>query len=135
MSLNKKRLLIGILLAVWVAVWMLFLIRPYTKKDLMKSYSDLLRLDLDGKRAYVTGEDLYRFLALCSDSTGRPCRYELVGLEEDPLALRRAVYYLYPDRPDPAPEFIFVYKKAGYSRKGYITFKEFGADEYILQRT
>jgi uncharacterized membrane protein len=51
-----RKTIVNVTLAVWIFIWLLFLIRPYFKDNLMKEYSSLLALSLDGKHAYVTGK-------------------------------------------------------------------------------
>lgn len=130
----NKKLTIRILLVIWVAVWALFLIRPYCKKGLWREYAALMRLSLEGKRAFVTGNDLYNFIRFCNDSIGPNSSYRIIGLEEDPLSYRRAVYYLYPNIDKDDPDFFLIYKKTGVLPEGYRSFKILSDDAYILRK-
>jgi len=130
----NTRNIIRILIVIWIAVWALFLVRPYFKKGLWKEYSALMRLSLDDKRAFVAGHELYGFIRFASGSIGPHSSYKIIGLEDDPLSYRRAVYYLYPNIDREDPEFLLVYGKAGVSYEGYGLFKALTDDEYILRK-
>lgn len=130
----KKENLAKIVFAVWIALWALFLIRPYIKKGLIEEYGELFSRSLEGKRAYVTGEGLYKFIQLCKDALPEGSSYEIAGLEKRPHDERRAIYYLYPHVNKPDPDYIFVYDKAGFSRGGYFLFMQFDNKRYILKK-
>lgn len=130
----RTKLFIRIVLAVWVVIWALFLVRPYFKNKLFNEYAALARLSPDDKRAYVTGRQLYEFIKFCNGRTGAPSTYKIIGLEKDPLDYRRAVYYLYPNTDSASPEFLFVYKVKGYSDSGYDLFAALDDERYILKR-
>lgn len=87
-----KLMIARVVFAVWAVLWLLFLTRPYFKKDLIGEYRTLLSRDLEGKRSYVTGDALYKVIK------GKPV-YSTEGLGEDPLSPCRALYYLYPAVP------------------------------------
>jgi hypothetical protein len=100
------RIVVRIILAVWIIIWAIFLIRPIIKKDLLRDYSNLSKLSTEGKRAYVTGQKLYEFIKACDRSMPKPSSYEIVGMEEDSLERRRVRYYLYPNIEKKDAEFI-----------------------------
>ncbi|MDP2929029.1 MAG: hypothetical protein Q8O01_03065 [Candidatus Omnitrophota bacterium] len=128
------RIGIRIILAAWVILWAIFLIRPFFKKDLMKDYSNLSRLSSEGKRAYVTGSKLYEFIRVCNQSMPRPSSYKIIGIEKDSLEHRRVRYYLYPNVEKKEPEFLLVYEAKNYEREGYKIFKVLDLDRYILRK-
>ena len=130
----NKKIAIRVLIVIWIAVWALFLVRPYFKKGLWKEYSALVGLSIEGKRAFVTGNELYDFIRFCNDSIKPHSSYRIIGLEEDPLSYRRAVYYLYPNIDKEGPEFLLVYRRAGVSCEGYRLFKKLTEDGYILRK-
>lgn len=130
----NKQLLTRVILAVWIAVWALFEARPYLKKDLLKEYSHLWTLSAEGKRSFVTGEELYDFIGFCNNSVLTPSTYEFVGLEENSLDKPRVMYYLYPNIMANDPEYIFVYKVMGYERHGYGIFKGIDGEKFILKK-
>ncbi len=133
-SILKKENLAKVVFAVWIAIWALFLVRPYIKKDLLKEYGELSSRPLEGKRAYVTGEDLYKFIQSCKEALPGASSYEIAGLEERPHDERRAIYYLYPHVIKPDPDYILVYDKAGFSRAGYYVFMQFDNKRYMLKK-
>lgn len=131
--MTMKRVLPRIFLVVWVSVWALFLVRPYFKHDLLKTYRELLPLSLEDKHAYVTGQEFYDFLKLCKKSMNDHSTYSLVGFQEDAIESRRAVYYMYPCIPDRDPEYLLVYM-AKPPADGYRVLSEFGPDKYLLRK-
>lgn len=127
-----RRIAVRIILAVWVIIWAIFLIRPLFKKDLIRDYSNLLRLSTEGKRVYVTGLRLYEFIRVCNQSMPKPSSYEVIGIEKDSLEHRRARYYLYPNVEKKEPKFLLVYGIKNYGREGYKIFRVLDLDRYIL---
>jgi len=128
------RAIVRIILAVWVILWAIFLVRPFFKKDLMRDYSNLSRLSTEGKRAYVTGPRLYEFIRVCNQSMPGPSSYGIIGIEKDSLEHRRVRYYLYPNVEKEGPKFLLVYGTKNYEREGYKIFKILDLDRYILRR-
>ncbi len=130
----ERRIVVRIILAAWVIIWAIFLIRPFFKKDLMRDYSNLSRLSIEGKRAYVTGPKLYEFIRVCNQSMPALSSYEVIGIEKKSLEHRRVRYYLYPNVEKEDPGFILVYGTRNYEREGYKIFKILDLDRYILRR-
>lgn len=129
-----KKLAVRITLAIWVIIWILFLIRPYFKKNLLKEYSVLLRSSTEEKRACVFGQRLYGFVKFCNASLPPSSSYEIIGLEEHPLDRRRMVYCLYPNAEKEPHEFLLVYGIKDYYRKGYSSYKSMASEQYILRK-
>ena len=129
-----RRVAVRIILAAWVIIWAIFLIRPLFKKDLIRDYSNLLRLSTEGKRVYVTGLRLYEFIRVCNQSIPKSSSYEVIGIEKDSLEYRRARYYLYPNVEKKEPEFLLIYGIKNYEREGYKIFKILDPDRYILRK-
>ena len=128
------KIAVRIILAAWVIIWAVFLIRPLFKKDLIRDYSNLARLSTEGKRAYVTGLRLYEFIRVCNQTMPKPSSYEVIGIEKNSLEHRRVRYYLYPNIEKEVPEFLLVYGTKNYKRKGYKIFKILDLNRYILRR-
>ena len=129
-----KKIVVRIILAAWVVIWAIFLIRPFFKKDLIRDYVNLSRLSTEGKRAYVTGPRLYEFIRVCNQSMPGPSSYEVIGIEKYSLEHRRVRYYLYPNVEKEESEFILVYGTKDFERKGYKIFKILDLDRYIMRR-
>ncbi|MCX5667107.1 MAG: hypothetical protein NTY34_02195 [Candidatus Omnitrophica bacterium] len=130
----EKKIIVRIILAAWVIIWAIFLIRPFFKKDLIRDYSNLSKLSTEGKRAYVTGPRLYEFIRVCNQSMPGPSLYGVIGIKKDSLEHRRVRYYLYPNIEKEEPEFLLVYGTKNYAREGYKIFKVLDPDRYILRR-
>lgn len=124
------------LLAIWIIIWAFFLIRPYFKENRLSEYMTLLSLPTEGKKAYITGKDVYDFINFCNESVKKPSTYKIIGLTEDSLESRRAVYYLYPNIYTAVgyPEYLFVYKNKGFHQAGYAVFRKLDQETYILKR-
>ena len=131
----KKKAAVRIILAVWIIIWGIFLIRPYFKKGLLDRYASLLKLSAEEKRGYVTGEALYSFVKFCKESVKEPSTYQMEGIENNSIEQRRFKYYMYPDIESEDPKYIFVYKKEHFARDGYRVFSRMDHETYILART
>ncbi len=134
MWMTKKKVA-RIVFGIWLFLWVLFLIRPYVKNDLYREYKVLFSRSLDGKRAYVTGDSLYEFILFCKEAVPLPSSYRIIGLEKQPHAERRVIYYLYPHIESATPEYIFVYDQETFMYNGYTFFKQLDERRYILKRT
>lgn len=130
----RKKLLIRILLVAWIATWLLFLARPYFKEGLLSEYFTLMKLSPEEKKAFILGPELHRFINYCKEYLRSPFTYKIIGLEGDSIDCRRTRYYLYPNIENKNPDFILVYKKSGFSEKGYELFKSIDAEQYILRK-
>lgn len=130
----QKKFFVGAIFAVWVTLWIIFLVRPYCKKGLIEEYRKLASLSADGRRAFVTGEDLYDYIKFCNSAMPQLSTYRIIGLEEKPLEERRSIYYLYPNTEAPLPEFILVYGVKNFTEKNYAMFKSLNSQKYILKK-
>ena len=128
------RIIVRIILAVWIVIWAIFLVRPLFKKDLIRDYSNLSRLSTEGRAAYVTGPRLYGFIKVFNQFMPKQASYRIVGIEKDSLEHRRARYYLYPNVEKEDPEFILVYGTKDFEQKDYKIFKMLDLDRYILRK-
>lgn len=129
-----RKVAVRIILALWIIIWAIFLIRPFFKKNLIRDYSNLSKLSAEGKRAYVTGPKLYEFIRVCNQYIPKSSSYEIIGITKDSLEHRRARYYLYPNIEKEEPEFLLVYGTKNYEREGYKVFKILDLDRYILRK-
>ncbi|MDP3791492.1 MAG: hypothetical protein Q8R38_05580 [Candidatus Omnitrophota bacterium] len=130
-----KKAVVRIILAAWVIIWAVFLIRPYFKKGLLSEYTSLIKLSTEEKRAHVTGAELYAFINFCKDSIKEPSTYEIAGIEKYSIEHRRMRYYLYPNIEKEDPEYVFVYKTKGFFRDKYKIFNRLDTQTYILRKT
>lgn len=133
LTMNKK-IIVRAIFIIWIFIWILFLIRPYFKNDLLKEYSTLLGLSLDGKRAYITGIQLYEFIKFCNSSIKPPSSYMIRGLEDRPLDHQRAIYYLYPNIEKETSQFLLVYNTKDAPKEGWVIFRILDSNKYILKR-
>ena len=119
------------LFAAWVVLWLIFAVRELFVKGAARDYAYLLQRSLEGKRAHVTGERLYRFLAFAREVVPEGASYELVGLEEGSLDKRRATYYLYPRVEKPGADFVLVYNKDATRRGKYDEIGSIDASRHV----
>lgn len=123
-----------IVLSAWVVLWAAFLVREVFFKKNLRDYRVLFNRTADGKRAYVTGDDLYAFIDYCRRNVPAGSTFAFAGLEDGSLDRRRASYYLYPLREAGDPAFVFVYRVNGYARDGYEPFMKLDDDHVILKK-
>ena len=75
------------------------------------------------KRRYLTGEDLYDFLALCKASLPDKATYNILGLDETREVTVR--YLLWPARRElQGPDFLIVYGNPQFTQNGYRIIKD-----------
>lgn len=114
-----KHAILKIVFLVWVGLWLIFFARELFVKDNLRDYRALAGRDLDGKRAYVTGERLHAFLNFCKERLPKGATYRLDGIEDGSIEKRRAVYSLYPMLESPDPDYILVYGAMSAGHAGY----------------
>ncbi|MBP7056587.1 MAG: hypothetical protein KBB52_07025 [Candidatus Omnitrophica bacterium] len=131
---NMKNKILAVLFAAWVVMWVAFTLRELFLKVNLRDYMALISRSAEGKRAYVTGEELYGFIESCKNATPEDASYDIAGLEDGSIEKRRLVYYLYPRRETDDADFIFVYRSPGFGRAGYMDFKRFDDSKYILKK-
>lgn len=129
-----KKMIVRVILAAWVIIWAVFLIRPFFAKGILTEYSVLLKLSSEGKRAYVTGPRLYEFIKFCKTFLKSRSTYKVIGVEDLSLDHRRVRYYLYPNLENRSADFILVYKVKDFQQSGYKMFKILDSERYILKK-
>ena len=129
----KRILKIGFV--IWVILWPMFILRELFVKGYFYDYKALISRPLEGKRAYVTGEDFYSFLMFCRRTLRPDAKFTWIGVKKDSIDKRRGEYYLYPrlEEPDNA-EFVLVYNEPHAVRNGYAVFAEKDSNSYILKK-
>lgn len=126
-----------IILAVWVLAWLFSNVRGFIvekDKSTFKDYMGLVFADEEGKRAIVFGEDQYKFFKFCKANLPDQASYEIIGIPEDSIDLPRLNYYLYPSLRNQNPDFILVYKKAGFEKQENILYASLNKESFILKR-
>jgi hypothetical protein len=129
----KNKILI-IIFIVWIALWAGFTARELFVKTNLRDYRALLSRTFEGKRSYVTGDNLYEFLRFCRDKSPKGSTFSLAGIEDGSIEQRRAVYYLYPLIESADPDLVFVYNKPGVEKTGYVPSASLDASRYILKK-
>ena len=132
-SLHMKNKIFKLVFTVWVIIWIFLLIREMFAKGNIREYNALLHRSLEGKRAYVTGDRLYEFLAFCNAELPEGAKYMFFGLEEDSHDKRRATYYLYPHLEAEEADFLLMFNEPILSRTGYEIISKLDDTRYILK--
>lgn len=129
-----KKNILRVLFIAWVTIWIIFAARELFVKTNLKDYKVLLSRTAEGKRSYVTGDELYSFIEFCKKNTPDGATYSIAGFEDGAIEKRRATYYLYPRKEYKDSDFIFVYKSPGFAREGYMPFMKLDDSRYILKK-
>lgn len=112
----KNKIFIAVL-AAWVIIWASFTAREIFAKGGLRDYRELLSRTLEGKRAYVTGDRFYEFLASCNERLPAGAEYELIGVDRVSHYYHRAAYYLYPHMEKRGAEYIIDADKYTLTRR------------------
>ncbi|MCX5713247.1 MAG: glycosyltransferase family 2 protein [Candidatus Omnitrophica bacterium] len=136
MALRYKpfKVLLTLALAVWIAMWMSLNIRELVAKGNLRDYNVLAHRSLEGKRAYVTGDRLYGFLAFCNDKLPEGATYRWVKTDKPDHARRRATYYLYPHLESEDADLVLIFDVPFSDRYGYELFAKLDDTRYILKK-
>lgn len=136
MALHYKpfKVFITLVFAVWIILWISFNLREIVAKGNMRDYKVLAQMSSEGKRAYVTGNDLYEFLVFCNDKLPEGASYQWVKTDKADHARRRATYYLYPHLEKEDADFILVFNEPFSIQSDYEIFSKLDDARYILKR-
>lgn len=137
----KSKVFVSIFL-VWVAVWLLFLIRDtfipdHKHPSAFSDYKILLSRSTEGKRSYLSDDRFYEFLAFCKEKLPPGASFKLAILNENfcwSIYKRRAIYYLYPHLEEDNAGFILVYDEYDVPKTGYGIFARLDNKRYILKK-
>ncbi len=108
-----------IVFAVWLFMWVLFIVRGLVKGDYVK-LKKLIRATHTEKLEYIMGEKLTRFLDILKNNIPSESTFVLEGSLSEHDKLRLA-YYLYPRIESPNPDYLikvdkesdlYMYKRA-----------------------
>lgn len=125
--------ILKILLSVWVFIWGFLIIRELVIKDNLSDYIALAKKPLEGKRAHVAGDGLYRFIGFSKKNVPAVAKVSISGIEDGSLEKRRAAYYLYPVIEAPDPDYALVYGAATAAPEGYSEIAS-GEDGSVFKR-
>lgn len=131
--LGKCPLRLKVVFLVWVAIWLLFLVRGLAKGEL-RDYKNLFGMTLEEKSAYVTGEEFYEFISFCNKVIPGDSDYKVEANYDRSLDYFSFAYYIYPSlRNLYNPEYIACYKTK-FAKKGYRSIASLSNDKYILRK-
>ena len=130
----KTERLFKIVFISWVAVWFFFLCRGLIKGE-ARDYANLLGRDLEEKRAYVSGEEFYRFITFCRNVIPEDSDYKIEANYDASMDYYRFAYYIYPAMRDlEDPEYIACYKTR-FDKRGYGIVSSVDETKYVLKKT
>jgi hypothetical protein len=132
-KIEYKKIFLVLFLA-WIIIWVNFIIRDMTKGKHFAEYRVLLTRDAAGKASYTYGDRLFEFLKFCDKSLPGHEAYDMAGVEYLSLDFRRIIYYLYPRIKEDGAPYILVFDKPGYTKDGYVVFRELDPSRFILKR-
>ena len=133
MKINKI-IIIRAVFAIWIILWVNFILRDLFRKGYFCDYMALIKRDTEGKTSYVYGDYLYPLLKFSKQKLPVGSTYRFIDDEEYSINYRRAAYYLYPLLQSDKPDYILVYNTI-YRKRGYTIFAELDSNRYILKRT
>ena len=119
--------------AIWVFLWIFFLIRGLYKGE-FEEYKALLGRDAKARRAYIMGEDLYGFMQFSLANVPKGAAFCLEGALT-PIDRYRLIYYLYPRIESKDPAYILCYgTDDSFSRENFYRQAAFKKGQFILRR-
>ena len=126
--------LIKICFIVWIVLWGVFFFKE-NKDGEYRDFFNLAERDLEGKRAYLVGEDLYSFLVFAGKNLPSGAKYKFEGLPDFSIEEFRSMYYLVPFKPvESGYDHILVYGNKEYVEEGFVKIAEYSKDKYILRK-
>ena len=129
MKYNK---IFKIIFIVWVALWVVFLVRE-NKKGRYGMILDLYRIERPYRAAYLMGNDLYGFLAASRDEMTKGSTYEIIGFDKYSIEPVRMRYFLWPLRAGKGNvDYKIVCKDDGSGWSGYKVIRGSGLDKKLL---
>ncbi|MEW5979538.1 MAG: hypothetical protein AB1898_27390 [Acidobacteriota bacterium] len=112
---SRARIFERYVLPLWLALWVLFWIRPFlTGRSELTRYLVLLSSDFESRRQQAFGKDLHEYLGFCKSHLPPGSRFQLVGFEYTSVARARALYDLYPSRLSPSPKYLLVFQSPAF---------------------
>ena len=109
MHFLRKEYILKAIIAVWVLLWLLFLVRE-DKDGQYRELGYLYTHDYADKVSYLAGEDVFSFLVFCRESLPAGSTYELAGFKEFSIDKVRMRYFLWPLRgTEEDADFVIVY--------------------------
>lgn len=128
------RLALKVIFAAWVTLWLIFAARDMFYKTNFRDYKALISRSLEGKRSYIIGDGLYKFIEFCRKETPEGSAYGLEGIEKGEVDRVRVVYYLYPRIESADHDYIFVYNLPAFTREGFMPYKKLDDGSFILKK-
>jgi hypothetical protein len=124
------------ILALWIPVWVFFLVWPLRKDSSrwLNAFS-LTRADTEARRARAYGEEFHTFLRFCKDKLPTSSTFRLVGIDYASIDKVRAFYFLYPSLVTEHAQFILVYESPGYHENNTHFYASLNPGSFILRST
>ena len=127
---------IRLILALWIPVWVFFLVWPLRKDPAKLSNTfRLIAADTETRRASVYGEEFYTFLRFCKARLPAGSTFRLVGVDYASIDKVRAFYFLYPSLVAEHPQFILVYQTPTYHEDNTHAYARLNEGSFLLRST
>ncbi len=127
-----KENILKLLLAIWIVLWVLFLIR----EDKDEQYASLKYQYSHGREdrmRNVMGAELYELMLFCKENMPPGSTCELTGFDKFSIDEVRARYFLWPIRNTSSDaDFIIVYEGSYTPREGYAELKGYTGKGKVL---
>jgi hypothetical protein len=123
-----------LILALWLPVWVFFLIWPLRKDPsrVVRAFS-LIGAGAEARRASAYGEEFHAFLQFCKQRLPAGSTFRLVGIDYASIDKVRAFYFLYPCLVAEQAQFILVYRTPGYREDNTHPCDHLNSGSFILR--
>lgn len=133
MKLDKRNI-IRLIFAIWIVLWINFILRDLFRKGYFYDYKTLIKRDEEGRRSYVYGDYFYSFLKFVKEKLPQGATYKFMDEKDYSLDYRRTVYHLYPLLQSDNPDYILAYNLPDYQKSGYELFAKLDNNRFILRK-
>jgi hypothetical protein len=124
------------ILALWLPVWIFFLVWPLRKDPArFASTFHLVRANTEARRAAAYGEEFDAFLRFCKEKLPAGSTFRLVGIDYASIDKVRAFYFLYPNLVAEHARFILVYRSPGYREGNAYLYASLNSGSFVLRST
>lgn len=124
------------ILALWMPVWVFFLVWPLQKDPSRLAHEfSLIGADTEARRADAYGSEFHAFLRFCKHRLPAGSTFRLVGVDYASIDKVRAFYFLYPNLVAEHAEFILVYRTPGYRENNTHPYAFQNPGSFILRST
>ena len=134
MRFVSKKNITKLVIAIWLILWVNFILRDLIKKEDLEEYAALFKATREGRYSIVYGPRYYEFLKYAKNNIPKGSTYDFIDVETYSIDHRRGVYYLYPLLPEKEdPEYLLGYKTPAPDKDRYYLYKNTDAGYFLLK--